>query len=311
MPNVLKQQNLKVSYQYIDWVLNNNRGIMGHFYAFTSATGLTDYFTDLDLTVNTGYVNGAIWKANSLRFEGLHRKVAVGLNVDEQTLKIWASPTDTIFGGNFLTTVEDGVLDGATVIRYRGIWPFVTGNAAVDLQQQPLAFITLYTGLISNIVKGGASHVEMKVKSGLNKLTVNMPRNYYQAGCNWTLFSPGCTLNQATYAATGTIGSAPTIKTIPISGGIVTPTGGDALPNYAQGRLTFTSGALNGLTVLIDSNDSVNLYLAYPLDEAPSAGDTVTFYPGCSKAYSTCNAKYNNTQNFRGFDKVPPVMVSL
>ncbi len=306
-----QQTNLKVSYQYINWVLSNNRGIMGHFYVFTSATGELDYFTDMDLDVNLGYFNGATFKANALRFEGMHRKVAIGLNVDEQTLKIWAMPGDTLFGANFLTAVEEGLLDGATLVRYRGVWQYVTGNVAQDLQQQPLALWPLYTGLISTIVKGGASHVEMKVKSALNKLTVNMPRNYYQPACNWTLFSAGCGISSSGYAINGTIGPNPTLTNLPIVGGIAAPNGNDALPNYSQGRLTFTSGVNSGLTVLIDTNNALSLTLAYPLDTAPSAGDTVTFYPGCSKSYTTCQSKFNNVQNFRGFDKVPPVMVSI
>ena len=64
------------------------------------------------------------------------------------------------------------------------------------------------------------------------------------------------------------------------------------------------------VATLIDSNDATNLYLAYPLTALPSAGDGITYYPGCSKAYATCQAKYGNQANHRGFDKVPPVMLS-
>ena len=309
------QRNLKVSFQYIQWILQTNKAILGHLYMFTSATGVNDYFTDLDINI---YYNQQIWKSSSLRFEGLQRKVKIGTAVDEQTLKIWAAPTDTLFGANFLSGAEEGLLDGAMIVRYCIVWPFVTGNAAVDLgnevldrQRPPIAVWPLFTGFMGPIVKGGVSHIEFKVKSALHKLTVNMPRNYFQPGCLWTLFDAGCTLAKNSFAVTGTIGAAPTSRIIPVAGGIVTPTGADNIASYALGRLLFTSGVNAGLQVLIDNNDAVNLYLAYLLNALPSSGDTVTYYPGCSKSFNTCDKKFSNSANFRGFDKVPQVMISV
>jgi len=267
-----------------------------------------DYFTDLDLDIN---YDNQTWKSSSLRFEGLQRKISIGTDVDEQTLKIWAAPGDTMFGSNFLEGAQEGLLDGALLVRYRAIWPFVTGNAAVDVaNNQPLAVWPLFTGYVSSIDKGGASHVEMKVKSALMRLNVDMPRNFYQPGCLWTLFSqPGCTLNQDDYTITGTITSY-TSTSLYLGGGIPNPTSGDGLPTYCQGRLLFTSGVNEGLLTIMDSNDSEMLHLAYPLTQEPSPGDTVSYWPGCSKSFNTCQVKFNNTTNFRGFDKVPPIMVS-
>ena len=309
MAQITRQQNLKVSYAFINWILTTNRGIMGHLYKFTSATGIVDTFTDLDVDVNWG---GYVWKSNSLRFEGLQRKIGIGLNVDEQTVKIWAAPTDTLFGAEFLANAEQGLLDGAVIVRYRIIWSFNTGNAAADIAapNQPIAVWTLFTGYTSTIGKGGASHVELKVKSALVRLNVNMPRNYYQPGCLWTLFDSGCTLNKAAFAVTGVVDAGVTQKAIPVVGGVVPNVGADGNPQYEQGRLLFTSGVNSGLQVLIDTNDGTNLYLAYLLDQAPNPGDTITFYPGCSKTFATCGSKFSNTQNFRGFDKVPPITVS-
>ena len=307
MAQITRQQNLKISYQFISWILASNRGIMGHLYWLQSATGLNDYFTDLDTDIT---YDNALWKSNSLRFEGLHRKVGIGLSVDEQSLKILAAPTDTLFGANFLSGAEEGLLDGAVIVRYRIIWAFVTGNVAQDVQQQPIAVWPLFTGYTSVIDKGGRSHVELKVKSALLKLNVNMPRNYFQPGCLWTLFDAGCTLLKASYTVNGVVGPNPNATTLAVVGGIATPMGADGIMNYAQGRLLFTSGVNSGLQVLIDSNDSSYLHLCYPLNALPSPGDTFNYWPGCSKAYSTCQAKWANEANFRGFDKVPPIMVS-
>lgn len=305
MPSV--PQEVSVSQQYINWVLATNRGIMGHLYQFTSVTGINDYFTDLDTDIN---YNGIIWNATGLRFEGLQRKLSIGLNVDEQTLKIWAKPTDTLFGANFLTGAQQGLLDGATIVRYRAVWQFVSGNAAVDVQNAPLAVWPLFKGYTSSIAKGGQSHVEFKVKSALVKLNTNMPRNYYQPGCLWTLFDQGCTLNKSSFGYSGVIADVTSVLIAP-SGGVVPNLGPDGNPYFSQGRLLFTSGINSGLQVLIDSNDGTNLRLAYPLNALPSVGDSIVYYPGCSKTYNTCSTKFGNQLNFRGFDKVPPVMVSV
>lgn len=311
MAQIIRPQNLKVSYQFIKWILATNRGIMGHLYEFTNVNGVKDYFTDMDIDIR---LNNAVWKSNSLRFEGLQRKIGIGVSVDEQTVKIWASPTDTLFGGNFLTGAEEGILDGALIKRYRVIWSFVSGIAAKDIAapNQPIAVWPLFTGYTGPIARGGVSHVEVKVKSALTKLNVNMPRNYYQPGCLWTLFDTGCTLNKNSFAVAGTVGSGPlSERIIPISGGIATPTGADGNPQYAQGRLLFNSGVNAGVQALVDSNDGTSLILAYLLDALPSPGDSITYYPGCSKTHATCDLKFANKANFRGFDKVPPVMLSV
>ena len=299
---------LKVSTDYINWILQTNRGIMAHLYKFVSIGGAVDLFTDFDTDIN---YNSSIWKSNSLRFEGLRRKIGVGLAIDEQTVKIWAQPSDTLFNANFLTGAEQGLLDGALLTRYRIIWQFVTGNVASDIQQVPLAVIPLFTGYTSNIVKGGVSHIEVKFKSALVKLNVNMPRNYYQPGCLWTLFDTGCTLAPISFRQAGTIDVGTNNTTLPLVGGVNTPTGGDGLPNYAQGKLLIASGVNENLLILIDNNDNNNLYLATPLDTPCSPGDSIFYYSGCSKSYNTCLTKFSNEANFRGFDKVPPIMVSV
>lgn len=293
---------------YLHFLTCCDRAIMAHLYQFTTVGGVQDYFTDFDVDI---VYNNVRWKSTGLRFEGLQRKVGVGVSVDEQTLKIWASPVDTMFGAVFLTGAEEGLLDGALVVRKRIVWEFVSGNVAQDVKNPPLFVWTMFTGFMSQIVKGGVAHVEFKVKSALLKLNVNMPRNYYQPGCLWTLYDSGCTLSKASFGVSSTIGSVVGTTAIAPTGGVSPNVGADSLAYFAQGRLLFTSGVNSGLQVLIDWNDGTYLYLAYPLSTLPSPGDSITYYPGCSKSFNTCQAKFNNQANFRGFDKVPPVFVSV
>jgi hypothetical protein len=303
------QTQFKVPLSYINYVRMRDRAIVGHLYQFTSINGTNDYFTDLDIDVPYA---GVIWKSGSLRIEGMRRKVTVGLNVDEQTVKIWAGPDDTLYGAAFLKGSEEGLLDGTFVTRQRVVWPLTTGNAANDITNgvAPVAVWTMFSGYIGEIEKGGPSHIEVKVRSPLVRLEVNMPRNYYQPGCLWTLFDTGCTLDKTIFAVNVTVDVGATVRRIPIVGGL-TLYGADGIPYYASGRALFTSGINDNFLTLIDTNNAVALFMAYPLSTAPSAGDTMTIYPGCSKLFATCSAKFSNTANFRGFDKVPPVMMSM
>jgi Phage conserved hypothetical protein BR0599/Uncharacterized conserved protein (DUF2163) len=308
---------------YIVQLLGGQRQwIVGHLYTFTNYLGGTDYFTDMDHDI--GY-QGINYKSGGLRIEGLKMKLGVGANVDEQEVTIWASPTDTLFGAAFLTGMADGIMDGGTISRQRIVWTPVTGNNLNDIAQPPAAVWETFLGYMSSIDKIGRTSVKFKVKSALVLLNLDMPRNFFQPGCLWNLFdysvttgqqgiggnpNDGCTLLASNYAINGTVLDA-TIQAIAPVGGISPVTGADGFPNFQSGKLIFTSGVNDGLLVKVSSNDSTFLYLQYALEDISSPGDTFKYYPGCSKQYSTCQAKFNNTQNFRAFDKVPPVFVSI
>ena len=44
----------------------------------------------------------------------------------------------------------------------------------------------------------------------------------------------------------------------------------------------------------------------YPLPFAPAPGDTFNVAFGCDHTQATCQSKFNNLVNFRGFPYVPP-----
>lgn len=300
---------LPINSQYINELLTGNRQlIMAHLFTFTSASGTLDYFTDFDIDIP---YNGNTYKANGLRIEGLRMKLGIGVSVDEQEVVIWASPTDTLFGSAFLEGMAQGLMDGGTIARDRVVWVPTTGDVSRDITVPPIAVWRMFLGYMSTIERLGRASVTFKVKSPLVKLNIQMPRNFYQPGCLWSLFDSGCTLNRNSFAVNGSIGiNGATARVISVSGGVSPVIGADGLPYYQRGRILFTSGVNNGLEATIDNNDSNDLYLAYLLNDIPSFGDTFTIYPGCAKTFQTCQLKFNNTNNFRGFDKVPPVFVA-
>jgi len=290
-------------------LLQTNNFLIGDLFAFRLRDGAEDYFSALDVPVT---YRGNVYRADGLRIEGLRFKLAVGLQVDEQNVRISARPGETLAGADFLTTVGSGLLDGAYLTRLRAFWQRTTGVPSGDYQLPPVGVIGLCTMLVSQIEKIGRTHVDLQVKSPTKLLDLDMPRNYYSPGCVHTLFDQGCTLQKFIFSKVGTVASA-TLgpQQVPWNGGVPSPTGADSLPYFAQGRLLFTSGELKNLQVSIGTNDATNLYLNYPLQQFPAPGDGFIAYPGCSKTKATCSAKFDNVLNFRGFPFVPPVYISV
>lgn len=99
------------------------------------------------------------------------------------------------------------------------------------------------------------------------------------------------------YAASGTVGDGSSFS-------VINWTGASSI--YAQGTLLFSSGVNAGASVNIKSATSGALMLSYPLEAAPSPGDAFTVYQGCDHTMSTCQTKFANLANFRGFPFVPP-----
>lgn len=290
-------------------LLQTNNFLMTELYQFTSLSGVEDYFTALDMPI---LYNGNIYKANALRVEGLKYKVAVGLTVDEQDVKISAYPGETIFGSDFLPAVAEGALDAAYLTRSRGFWQRTTGIAALDFTYAPIGVVTLFTGRISTVTKLGRTYAEIKVKSPLVLLDIDMPRNTYGPACQWELFNSGCTLDRASFTQSYTVGSS-TDSVITPTVPLAFNTGADGLPYYQSGRITFTSGVNNGLVVSVSTNDAATFSIRFPLLIIPRPGDTFNASAGCSKfgKGGACELKFNNLPNFRGFSRVPPVAFSV
>jgi uncharacterized phage protein (TIGR02218 family) len=54
-----------------------------------------------------------------------------------------------------------------------------------------------------------------------------------------------------------------------------------------------------------------SLSLGYALQSAPAVGDAFTVYQGCDHTPGTCQSKFNNLANFRGFPFVPPPQMAI
>jgi uncharacterized phage protein (TIGR02218 family) len=151
-------------------------------------------------------------------------------------------------------------------------------------------------------VSYGQGHFKAEVR-GLAHL-LNQPRGrLYHYGCDANLGDARCTVNLTTYSATATI-SAVRENSFDISGAL-----GFLDDWFTRGQLIFQSAANMGRALdikrhrVIGSNTRVDLWGAPKF--TVTAGEQVKLIAGCDKQFSTCNTKFSNAVNFRGFPHMP------
>jgi uncharacterized phage protein (TIGR02218 family) len=72
--------------------------------------------------------------------------------------------------------------------------------------------------------------------------------------------------------------------------------------------VTFTTGANQGRSQEIKRHtggDPAGLELWQPMSHAIAIGDEFTVTAGCDKRFTTCQSKFANAVNFRGFPHMP------
>jgi len=267
---------------------------MADAFTFTLRSGLVLCYTNGDVGFSYG---GNTYLANSVLVDGLKYRASTGLEVDQQQITVAARSTDTIAGGApFLQALRDGSFDGCEIVRYRVFFADAIGGSAVGA-------VTLFKGRLGVVDEIGRTSAKLTVNSDLVLLDIDMPRNVYQPTCLHTLFDSGCTLVKNAFGAAGSVGAGSTASVIKWPG---------AAAGHQQGSITFTSGVNAGVTATVVSVAAgTSLALGYPLQSVPAAGDAFTVYQGCDHTPGTCQSKFNNLANFRGFPYVPPPQMAI
>ncbi|GGF22792.1 hypothetical protein GCM10011611_31050 [Aliidongia dinghuensis] len=109
------------------------------------------------------------YRADRVRFDGMRYKIAVGLDVDEQTITIAYGPDDTVAGVPFGQALRTGVLDGCYLRRSRAFY------TAWNLP--PVGVVPLFAGRISTVDQVGRVEAQVRIKSLPVLLDTLMPRN--------------------------------------------------------------------------------------------------------------------------------------
>jgi uncharacterized phage protein (TIGR02218 family) len=129
----------------------------------------------------------------------------------------------------------------------------------------------------------------------------------FQYACDATLGDARCTVDieDAAFKGSGTVTAAAAAYLFTASG-----LGGFDDGWFTGGFLTWTGGTNNGRSMevkrhVLNADTTVTIELWRSMPEAIDAADTFDITAGCDKTFPTCQAKFDNAVNFRGFPHIP------
>lgn len=276
--------------------------------------GIPLTFATSDVDIVVPYAAPVTYSSKLLYIDQIANKAyghwKVGVDVD--TWQVVMTPTSqaTIGGQPFLQAIRAGALDGATILVDRAFFDNRPGGLPQGASSlTPLGVVNIFTGRMAEIDFGRSAAI-ISINSHLELLNVQMPRNLFGASCRWTVYSPGCTLNKATYAQTGSLAAAAAATSNTLSVTVSAPAGSGT---YALGYIQVTSGPNAGFTRLIRSwvaGTPATFTLIAPFPYAFAGGEIFTAYPGCNRQLNTC-ALFGNTINFGGEPFIPAPETAL
>ena len=267
-------------------LLDSNQFIMADLYTLTTVTGVVARYTSYDMDL---VVDGHVFDSQGPMLFRSSVRTVVGIEVDSLDMTIQANETHLLMGAPILQVAHNGGLDGARVQLER-IFMGAPGDTSAGT-------LILFDGRVSD-VQISRTEARLTIKSDLELLNIQMPRNLYQPGCLNTLFDSGCGLAKSAWGVAGTVSVGATLTSIPCS--IAQASG-----YFDAGTITWVTGINAGVTRTVRRYTPGLVTLSLPLKSIPKGGDTFIAYPGCDKAQATCQVKFINLDRFRGFPYVP------
>ena len=272
--------------ELIDLLHGSDEFLMADLFRITLSNGQILRHTNADMPV---VWDGQTYEAHKLIIKRGATRVAVGLDVDSNTLEIAAEPDYRLEGLQWSEAALGGALDGARVVIER---IFFSDWAT------PVGAVVIFSGRVSD-VSGSRSAVKVDVKSDIELLNVSSPRNIYQSGCMRTLYDGGCKVNREKFTVNGRVTANSTTGT-ELACNLTQSDGW-----FNQGVIKFTSGRNAGLSRTVKEHKGGRLSFALRLPFPPQSGDVFKIYPGCDKRQETCGRKFDNIVHFRGFPYIP------
>ena len=272
--------------ELIDLLHGSDEFLMADLFRITLSNGQILRHTNADMPV---VWDGQTYEAHKLIIKRGATRVAVGLDVDSNTLEIAAEPDYRLEGLQWSEAALGGALDGARVVIER---IFFSDWAT------PVGAVVIFSGRVSD-VSGSRSAVKVDVKSDIELLNVSSPRNIYQSGCMRTLYDGGCKVNREKFTVNGRVTANSTTGT-ELACNLTQADGW-----FNQGVIKFTSGRNVGLSRTVKEHKGGRLSFALRLPFPPQSGDVFKIYPGCDKRQETCGKKFDNIVHFRGFPYIP------
>lgn len=264
--------------------------IYPELYTITLLGGSVLRWTDADITVS---VPGGFTYPTGPRISDLGVKSTRGFNTDDFQMEIADDGTTIVAGVPLLQLIANNGLQGAAIQALQGYGPgwgqALTGTSI------------LFVGRFAELRDLGDSKCTVIWNCWfdlLNQQSVN--QEVISSQCRHALFDPGCGISAGSYTASCHVNSgSATTTSFPSNCAL-------AAGVCALGTITFTSGANNGQTRTVRSQDgSGNIGLILALPAVPASGDTFTITQGCDLVTGTCSGRFNNLIHFGGFEFVP------
>lgn len=238
--------------------------------------GFTDH--DRDLTFN-----GVTFRANAgLSTSQLEAQLGLAAGTTEAS----GALSDACLAESDLL---DGLYDEASVETWLVDWTNVDDRALLDVASM-------------GDVRRGEHAFTAELRSNAHVFD-QQQGHAFQRGCSADLGDRRCGVDLAAFSAAATL--------VGFSGGILTLdlTSVFEKAYFSGGALLFTSGANNGARFAIKSHSQDGLRASIALWTPPGGaiapGDRVSLLAGCDKSAATCQQKFDNIVNFRGFPHMP------
>jgi len=190
------------------------------------------------------------------------------------------------------TDILDGRWDNATVEIWRVNWADTASRAL------------LRRGAIGQ-VRRGRLHFVAEMRSLAHVLGQTIGRTF-QASCDAALGDARCgvNINDPANRGTGTVETLSGDRAFTTSG-----IAGFSNGWFALGTMTWLTGANAGRTAEVLGHAVTGADVIITLLEAPvrpaEVGNTFEIFAGCDKRFETCQSKFANAVNFRGFPDIP------
>jgi uncharacterized phage protein (TIGR02218 family) len=265
---------------------SSDQFIMADLYTITLVGGMVLRYSAAPTALA---VNGRAFGLGP-KFERSKTKVVIGTQVDELDVKIYPEPTDLIGGIPFLAAAWQGQLDGALLRLERAFMP-TYGDTSPGT-------VVLFAGRISDI-DCSRTGIELKCRSHLELLNVQMPRRLWQSSCTHNFGDAMCQFDRA--ALQQTFAAQPSSTQTQIATSVI--------PNpanlYIQGTVVGVTGANSGTSRTVANMGAGWVYVKLAFLSPVLAGDQFQLLPGCDRMFATCQNVFNNAIHFGGFPYIP------
>lgn len=268
-------------------------------FTITPIAGSPLYYTNARRDITVVPIGGSIrqtYKARSVLIEGLRSHNKIGVTVDEQLVKLdYTNALDFQARLSWPEALKLGYLDGAKIRRDR----FIATEWAPDLTHPWLGGMPWNNGVLTSLSDVGRQTATLNVKSALNVLNRQMPKQLYTSRCNNVWGDAACGVDRNAFATLVTIsGGTPTTSFLPWTG---------ASANYVEGMVHIANSDSVTRVRKIQGANSSGLFLVYPLDFVPEAGQSFTAYEGCPGTIARCQDFHGGAylDFFAGEDLIP------